>query len=220
MQRISSRKLGLVTALGAVVVLIGGLIAVSGASAQGPAVSVGSLTAGVGQHAGVSLQAHIIPAPGLGAWTIDIAYNPEIVTVVECSPKQGGICNAAYSANTIRVVGTSVLGLPGESKLAAITFACKSAGSSALSVSWTVLADATIGGPRPIAAVAENGKATCTQEPKATPTEPKATPAGPFRLAFVAAPPSPPYPQIPLPATVVMVPPLTSRIRQLSPSAM
>ncbi len=162
-QRVRSQKVALVSALGACVALVAALTAVSGASAQAPTVSVGSFGINVGQQGNVSLRTLDIAAPGLGAWTIDVAYNPAVVTVLECAGENGSLCNAAYGPNSVRVVGTSLGGLRGDSSLATITFACNSAGASELSVSWEVLADATVGSPRTISAAAEHGAATCLQ---------------------------------------------------------
>jgi hypothetical protein len=41
-------------------------------------------------------------SPGLGAWTVDISFDSSVVTVVTCSPQQGGVCNPNFATDTIR----------------------------------------------------------------------------------------------------------------------
>jgi len=177
MKRFSTR-----TGLGlAIAVVAGALIALSVASAQTPTVTVGSTTTNVGLQGKVLLRATDIGSPGLGAWTVDVSYNPELVNVVDCEPGLGGLCNPAFDGDTVRVAGTSISGLDGDTTLASIVFACKNVGSSSLAVSLSVFADATIGGPLAIDAATANGKVTCqeagqpTPPPEPTPTsdEPK-----------------------------------------------
>jgi len=174
MQRFSTRT-GLGLAGIAIAALAGALLAISVASAQTPAVTAGSTTTNVGLQGKVLLRAADIGSPGLGAWTIDVSYDPVRVNVVDCDPEQGGVCNPAFDGDTVRVTGTSIAGLAGDTTLASIVFACKQVGSSALTVSLSVFADATIGGPLTIDAATENGKVTCQEEGKPTPTpeEPK-----------------------------------------------
>jgi hypothetical protein len=162
----------------AVLAAIGGAIIASTVSAQTVNVSVESLSASVNGQGQVRVRAHDVGAPGLGAWTVDVAYDPALVTVVSCSPGSGGICNPNYPGNRVRVTGTSVNGLQGTVTLATITFRCKQIGTGQLSVAVPVLADATIGGPQDIDATVQNGTVACSGagEPTATP------PGGPVVL--------------------------------------
>ena len=158
----------LVVGLGAVVALAGGLLP-AGVSAAPPSVSVGSLSTGVGLEGAVSLKAHDMAAPGLGAWTIDVMYDPEVVTAVECSAAHGGICNLAYAEGTVRVTGTTAFGFEGDAVLGTLVFACTRVGVTELALTLSVLADATPGGPQPIDAAVTNGSVTCTGEGEALP---------------------------------------------------
>jgi hypothetical protein len=159
-----SKKLGMVVALGALAVLACGLL-VSGASAGGAKVSITSLDLLVGSEGTVELGALEVAEPGLGAWTIDVHYNPEVVTLLECSAEYGGICNPELAANAARVTGVSVYGLKGDSSLARLVFGCKMVGSSDLALSVSVLADATVGEPQPIEATLLHGDINCSEEP-------------------------------------------------------
>jgi hypothetical protein len=152
------------------------------AEAGTPTVTVGSVSTGVGLQGVVDLDALGIGAPGLGAWTIEIAYDPEVAAVVECTAEQGGICNAAYAEGIVRVAGTNVNGLEGDHRLARITLACQAAGESDLTLTLRVLADATLGSPAPIDAAVADGAVTCSEEdghpsPTPKPTEPPGAPA-------------------------------------------
>jgi hypothetical protein len=169
MIRFRLRTVGLLAALASLLALSASW-GFSHASAQGPAVSVGSLNARVGVLSKVEVSALAIGAPGLAAWTLDVQYDPALVTIVACAASQNGICNPHYSDTTVRVTGTNIYGLQGDTTLASIGLACKAAGTGHLGVSINVLADATIGGPRPIDAALQNGAVSCTTEAPPTPT--------------------------------------------------
>lgn len=134
------------------------------------ALRVDSATAGTGQEVGVGLTAVDIKSPGLGAWTVDVAYDPGVVSLVSCVPKQGGICNESYSDGVLRVTGVSVTGLEGTAVLAHITLRCLEEGTSDLAIGVNVFADASPGDPQPIDAAVEDGSIVCTSEPQPTAT--------------------------------------------------
>ena len=60
---------------------------------------------------------------GLGAWTIDVTYDPKTVEVTSCKGESGSICNASFAPGVVRVTGASASGLSGPQTLAAISFA-------------------------------------------------------------------------------------------------
>ncbi len=177
MRRLVSGPLGFVTGVAMFAALAVGLFSVAGVSAQTSAVSVGGLTTSVGSEGTVSLEAHDIGPPGLGAWTIDITYDSAVASAVGCAVEHGGICNLGFGENTIRVTGIDVFGLAGDSLLATITFACVSVGASELSLSLDVLADATPGAPAAIDAATDHGSVTCAEEGTAPPPTPTPPPA-------------------------------------------
>lgn len=168
MQRFSTRAgLGLLALAGC---LIGALVAVSGASAQQPSVTISSTGTSVGLQRDVVLRALDIPSPGIGAWTVDIFYDPQVVHAASCAPQQNAICNPAYGEHSVRITGTSLTGLAGDTTLGSIIFACDEAGAGALTLSLSVFADATIGGPQPIDAALQDGTFTCLAAGEPTPT--------------------------------------------------
>ena len=178
MQRRRVYSFGLVGGLAVAIALAGGSVFLSSVSAQTPTVTIGSLSLGVGQEGTVSPRALDISEPGLGAWTIDIVYDHEVVSATDCSAEHGGVCNEAYRNNTVRVNGINVFGLIGDVTLATIDFSCKAVGESELSITLTVLADSTPGGPQPIDAAVANGSVTCAAEPQPTPTPTPSEPPG------------------------------------------
>ena len=101
-------------------------------------VVIGSLTMDLGQEGPVELRIVDIGG-GAGAWTIDITYDPDIVSVVECAAAGNSVCDADRTPSSLRVVGASATGLVKDTTLAAITFRCEEAGTSPLSLSLEVL---------------------------------------------------------------------------------
>jgi hypothetical protein len=152
------------------------------ASAATQTISVGASTVAVDGQGTVPLQALNMTAPGLGAWSMNIVYNPAIAQLVAqpagCAPQAGSVCNPAFAANTIRVTGAAASGLVGDTTLATFTFRCISLGTSALTVTVDTLADATAGAPHDIVAATSNGSMSCV-----TPSEP-----APTATAVAAAP--------------------------------
>jgi hypothetical protein len=159
------------------------------ASAAAQTISVGAATVSVGGEGTVSLQALNMTAPGLGAWSMNIVYDPAIVQLVAqpngCVAQSGSVCNPAFAANTIRVTGAAASGLAGNTTLATFTFHCSSVGTSALTVTVDTLADATPGSPHDIVAATSNGSVSCVAaQPTTAPTS--AAPA-PTATAVAAA---------------------------------
>ncbi len=146
----------------ALVALAMSLVSYSLVSAQASTVSVGSASLDTGKQASVDVQAAGIPAPGLGGWTVDITYDPAMVTVAGCS-SAGGLCNPEFAPTMVRVVGFDANGLVGDATLATIDGQCASTGSSSLKLTVVDLLDATPGAPAPIEAAVQNGSVTCTQ---------------------------------------------------------
>lgn len=163
-----------IAALAAVIGLVAGLGVRPHASAQGPAVSVTSVSAQVDALANVEVWALDIGPPGLAAWTVNVHYDPTKITVLTCTPLQNGFCNTDYAAGTVRVVGSTDNGLQGDVVLASIGLICTQGGSSNLTPEAEVFADATVGDPQPINATMLQGAVTCTQNsggPTPTPTQ-------------------------------------------------
>ena len=133
-------------------------------------ISIDSASMAVGGQASLDVRALNVGDPGLGAWSVDIFFDPAIVSAVDCSAEQGGVCNPAFAPNTVRFTGASAGGLDGTTKLAEITFSCDAEGVSALTISIEVFADATIGAPQPLDVSIQDGQISCgVQVPTATP---------------------------------------------------
>ena len=164
------KGLTLGTAVAAFLV-VGGLMIASQVFAATGTVHITDGTAAVGEDGSVDLHAFDVTEPGLGAWTIDIFYDPDVVTATACSAAQGGVCNAEFADDAVRITGAVAVGLEGDSTLGSITFECgDAAGESPLEISIFTFADGTLGGPLDIDATTQDGTFTCTEEGP-TPTE-------------------------------------------------
>jgi hypothetical protein len=152
---------GLIAIFLAAVVCFVASVAAGPALAGVPAAQIASAVDTQGQAATVLLQAQAIDAPGLGAWQIDIQYDPTILTAESCTPLSGSVCNPGFAPNTARVIGASATGLIGNSPLSEIEFGCDTAGMSQLTLTLTTFSDATPGNPQPIAATILHGTFTC-----------------------------------------------------------
>jgi hypothetical protein len=153
--------------------LVGGLM-ISQVAAQGPELSIGDGEAAPGDDATVELVANV--PDGLGAWTVDISYDTDVVTATDCEGDSGSVCNAEFAEDTVRVTGASATGLDEESVLAAITFTCGDAeGDSDLTIAISVFADATVGDPQDISGdtTVSDGSISCAEP---APEEPTNTP--------------------------------------------
>ena len=162
-------------ALGAVLAIA---IAIGITTTQTSAAATGSLdvqsaSIGVGASAGINVSALGVGDPGLGAWSVDVSYDSAIVSVDACDPgaTAGGICNAAYTSNSVRIVGANAAGIEGDIILATITFSCDAEGVSQLTPTNNVFADATLGGPQAMNPSMQGGQIFCgVQAPTATPS--------------------------------------------------
>jgi hypothetical protein len=123
-----------------------------------------------GQSGTVSLEALGMPSPGLGAFSIDISYDPAVVDPVDCNANPEGdldlgFCNFDFerddvNPDTIRVGGFRASeGATGDLSLADITFrGVGSSGSqSLLALSVVEFADTS---QQPIPATTEDGTIT------------------------------------------------------------
>jgi hypothetical protein len=136
--------------------------AAGGTSQVTTTIQMGSATATVGAEAKAELKALAVGAPGLGAWTTEVAYDPTVVSVSGCTGTESSACNTHKDDHTIRLAGASGTGLQGDVTLMTLTFQCKAAGTSPLKVTAEVLADGTIGNPLTINAPTQNGSITCS----------------------------------------------------------
>jgi hypothetical protein len=135
----------------------------------------------------VDLEVSDFGPPGIGAWTVDVHYDTDVLVALTCGGGPGGsICNHDYGAGVVRSVGTDIYGFEGDGALASIGFGCKAAGVSALEVTVDVLVDATPGEPAPIEAKLLNSAATCSEDPLPTAADPTPTgtpPGGNIKVA-------------------------------------
>ena len=124
-------------------------------------VSVSSANTSVGETATAWLRVLNVSPPGLGAWIVNIQYDPAVLSVAGCAPEHGSVCNPAFQPNKVRLVGATAIGLPGDVTLAFVGFTCLRAGTSGLIIEVEQLADAVVGDPQLIAADTLNGSVSC-----------------------------------------------------------
>ena len=166
------KRLGLGVAAAGALLAIAGFVAGSVFAISG-SVTISDGSAEPGGSGSVELSSNV-GGVGLGAWTVDITYDPAVVTVAEdgCEAEEGGVCNPAFAPDVIRITGASANGVDGDALLGTITFDCaEDAGTSELTMALDVFADATIGNPQPIEpATINDGSFACELEPTAGPT--------------------------------------------------
>ena len=130
-----------------------------------PTVTAAEVSAAVGDETDVPVQVTGFGPPGMGAWTFDISYDPDIISIVNCAAEPGsdaqGVCNPDYGDSIVRITGAVALGLEGDTTVGIITVKCEAAGTSPLTIVVDVLADATIGDPQELATHVTGGSVTC-----------------------------------------------------------
>ena len=158
------KKIGILAGIGAALVAV--LVLAGSALAQDGGVSVSDGSADADGSGDVTVDVLDVGGVGLGAWTIDIEYDSDLLTASDCEAEQGGVCNPEFTDNSVRVTGASAGGLSGDKVLGSITFDCNGEGESDLTISLSVFADATIGDPQDIIPTASvsNGTFTCGGE--------------------------------------------------------
>ena len=156
------KKIGILAGIGAALVAV--LVLAGSALAQDGGVSVSNGPADADGSGDVTVDVLDVGGVGLGAWTIDIEYDSDLLTASDCEAEQGGVCNPEFTDNSVRVTGASAGGLSGDKVLGTITFDCDGEGESDLTISLSVFADATIGDPQDLSPSISNGTFTCGGE--------------------------------------------------------
>lgn len=110
------------------------------ASAGGVAVTMQSGEVAPGGSVSLALNVHA-DAPGIGAYTVDITFDPAVVHAESCD-SDPGLCNKAAAPGRVRLAGISLEGLSGDVKMADIVFRAAGApgGHSSLDVHLVQLA--------------------------------------------------------------------------------
>lgn len=140
--------------------------------------TIGSLSLEIGEQGSVDLEVTDIEG-AIGAWTIDITYDPDIVAAVDCAPRGNSVCDLQHAGNMVRVTGASATGLVNDTTLATITFRCHSVGSSALAL--------TVQGGMGIPEIAvevqtQDGRISCEEPHQPTATQEATSTATPLLL--------------------------------------
>ena len=159
-------------AVTAAAVLVVALLAANTLFAASGTLHVTSATVTVGEQVTVAVIADV-GEPGLGAWTLDVQYDPMALNILGCEPSAGSVCSptSVSADNHARVTGASAAGNVGEVTLATLTFECKGPGISSIDLIISVFADATDGDPQDIDPLSvASGAIACVEEPEPTAT--------------------------------------------------
>jgi hypothetical protein len=125
-------------------------------------VSIGSAVLPPGGQATVALSASDVPPPGLGAFTIDITYDPDVVTPTACTADPGAhfdgpFCNISFGPGIVRCGGFRTSdGAVGDLPLCNVTFQAVAPSCSWSPLTLTVV-EFTDTVPNPIPAATESG---------------------------------------------------------------
>jgi hypothetical protein len=188
--------------LSVVAALAGLLAVVSIAHGAVQSLGVGSATVAPGGQATVDVTA-AATAPGIGAWTVDVAYNAALVSFVSCESHPAGFCNNIAAENKVRFTGASAAGVSGNVDLGSITFrAGDDEGTAGLDVTVVTLTDPTAA---PLTVTPTDGAITIAQ-PTPTPTP---VPATPTPTPAPATPTPTPAPATPTPVVTPAAIPAT-----------
>jgi hypothetical protein len=77
------------------------------------------------------------PSQGLGAWTIEVQYDPSVLSPTKCATPQSltEVCNASYNGSTILLAGISANGITDTETLATISFSAVGSSGTSSAVS-------------------------------------------------------------------------------------
>lgn len=132
-------------------------------------IHVGSLVMAAGERESVDLSITDIGDP-VTAWTIEITYDAEVISVTDCLPRKGGVCREDLGGvGRLQVTGASAAGLTRDTVLATITVQCDEVGNSPLALSFIAF-DSGLGSGTQAVQI-EEGAVTCEEaaEPTSTP---------------------------------------------------
>ncbi|MFQ6019232.1 MAG: cohesin domain-containing protein, partial [Dehalococcoidia bacterium] len=101
--------------------LLGSILWATPAAADSTTISIGSAEAKASGQATVSLKAKAMPQPGMGAFTVDIAYDSAVADAVSCEAGSF-FCNVGFAPDKVRCGGFDPNGLTGEVSLCSVTF--------------------------------------------------------------------------------------------------
>src|SRR3972149_6274622 len=160
--RASIYRLGVLCAVGAALAVIAASVDRPPASAQQATIDGGTWKFNAASSGNVvEIKYTGVPAAGLGAADISVAFDAALLRITACSAGLlDGACNPNAPAGPARDAGFKAPAITTEPiVIAVLTFDCLGAagGSSALTITVNELADGTPGNPQPISASAQNG---------------------------------------------------------------
>jgi hypothetical protein len=164
--RASIYRLGILCAIAAALAVTAVLVNEPSVSAQQATINGGTwnfATASTGNA--VTIKYSGVPAAGLGAADISVAFNAAVLKVTACNAGDlDGACNPNAPAGPARAAGFKAPAITTEPVvIASLTFDCVGAAgaSSAITIAVNELMDGTPGGGQPISASVQNGTVVC-----------------------------------------------------------
>jgi hypothetical protein len=144
--RLRTKRLVTVLGLFASALLAPWLVAPANAQLPGELTAGVSATEPVDGSSGI-MHIYVHNARALGAWTVDVRYDPNVIQVRQCAPTlQVGTCS--FGGGTIRTLGDTGRGASGDLTLARLFFDCvPGAASTNLDLTVVGLADASLNEP-------------------------------------------------------------------------
>jgi hypothetical protein len=143
------------------------------ASAQELVLTVSVPRVPVGEEQGVSIEVGGLGERGLGAWTLDLTYDPELLEPTSCNVGGLMVCNLDYAENTIRIAGASIETFPPEGNFSiasGIFFDCLEPGDAELKLIPRIFVDQTLGDPQPIDVPEQRASFVCAEAAEPEPT--------------------------------------------------
>ena len=120
-------------------------------SAADAVVSADSMTVQQGDPVTITISASNLPATGLGAATVEVSYDANLLDATQCNADPdtnfaNAACNVDYDADTVRFTLVDPGGVTGSAELAEIVFDSLANGSSVIDVRVTAFSN-TLGNP-------------------------------------------------------------------------
>jgi len=173
--RASIYRLGVLCAIAATLAVASVVVRGPSVSAQAATISGGTWNfAAASTGNAVTIKYSGVPAAGLGASDISVAFDAAVLKITACSTGDlDGACNPNAPAGPARAAGFKAPAITTEPvAIASLTFDCIGAAgsSSALTISVNELVDGTPGSPQAISASVQNGTIVCGEAASPTST--------------------------------------------------
>ncbi len=127
-----------------------------------PVIAADDITTAPGVPFTMPITMDYFPAPGIGALTLDVNFDPDVITPTGCDPDPDGLfdsklCNDSYAPGVVRLTLLSTGGVSGAHSLADIGFIGNGAAGTSTAVTLTIQTLTDPGGVPIVNAGADDG---------------------------------------------------------------